>query len=151
MTTASLDVFDRTLHETNEWLKDLMYEMGWEDRHLAYKSLRAALHALRDRLTPEEAAHLSAQMPMLVRGLYYEGWKPSDAPEKIRDKESFLARVKEKLDGATTAGQMDIEMLTRAVFKLVRHRISEGEVDDIISELPKEIAELWPRKVKPEP
>jgi uncharacterized protein (DUF2267 family) len=36
------------------------------------------LHALRDRLPPEIAVHLSAQLPMLVRGIYYEGWKADE-------------------------------------------------------------------------
>ncbi len=87
---------------------------------------------------------------MLVRGFYYESWKPADAPEKIRDKATFLARVKQKMDGATTAGQVDPEMLSRAVFKLIRHRISDGEVEDIMSMLPKEIAALWPQPAKPD-
>jgi uncharacterized protein (DUF2267 family) len=145
MSHTGLQAIDRTVHEANEWLKDLMYEMGWEDRQLAYKGLRAALHALRDRLIPEEAAHLGAQLPMLIRGIYYEGWSPAKTPEKIRDKNAFLERVQSKLDGETTAGRTDPETLTRAVFKLLRHRISEGEVRDIESGLPQELADLWPR------
>lgn len=146
MTTTGLEVFDHTLHETNDWLKSLMFEMAWEDRHLAYKGMRAILHALRDRLTPEEAAHLGAQLPMLIRGFYYEGWNPAKTPEKIRDKDAFLARVKDNLDGQTTAGRTDPETLTRAVFKLIRHRIATGEAKDIEAELPKELAELWPQE-----
>lgn len=145
MSSTGLQAIDRTIHETNEWLKDLMYEMGWEDRQLAYKGLRATLHALRDRLIPEEAAHMGAQLPMLIRGIYYEGWNPAKAPAKIRDKNAFFERVTNKLDGETTAGRTDPETLSRAVFKLLRHRISEGEVKDIESGLPQELADLWPR------
>lgn len=142
MNTTGLAVFDHTLQQTHEWLKDLMHEMGWEDQQLAYKGLRATLQTLRDRMTPEEAVHLGAQLPMLIRGFYYEGWKLSDIPWKIGHKEDFYNRIKEIMADDTLG--IDYEQLTRAVFKLLRHRISKGETEDITSILPKELAELWP-------
>ncbi len=63
-------VFDTTLHKTHAWLKAAMEALGTEDRHRAYMALRAVLHALRDRLTVEEAAQLAAGLPMLLRGLF---------------------------------------------------------------------------------
>ncbi len=143
MSTTGLAVFDRTVHETHEWLHDLMYEMAWADRQMAYKGLRATLHSLRDRLTPEEAVHLGAQLPMLVRGIYYEGWKLSDTPWKVSRKDDFFERV--RLIMADDALNIDYEQLTRAVFKLLRHRVSEDEIKDIVSMMPKELIDLWPR------
>ena len=75
VSTTGLPVFDKTLQETNHWLRDLMERLGTDDRQLAYSVLRATLHAVRDRIGPESAVHLGAQLPMLLRGLYYEGWK----------------------------------------------------------------------------
>jgi hypothetical protein len=75
MSTTGLPVFDTTVQETNLWLKAIMESLHTDDRHLAYLSLRATLHALRDRLGSENAVHLAAQLPMLLRGLYYEGWR----------------------------------------------------------------------------
>ena len=74
MSATALEVFDRTIHKTNIWLKDLMEILGCTDRQEAYTSLRATLHALRDRLTIEETAQVAAQLPMLIRGFYFEGW-----------------------------------------------------------------------------
>ena len=142
MTMTGLDVFDRAVHKANDWLKDIMFELNTQDRHRAYLALRATLHALRDRLMPEEAVDLGAQLPLLVRGFYYDGWKPADKPLKERHKEEFLAHVREKF----RQEEVDAETIVRAIFKLLAHRVSAGEVQDITGMLPKEIAELWPHK-----
>jgi uncharacterized protein (DUF2267 family) len=92
MTTAVLDVFESTLQKTNIWIKDVMHALGSDDRQRAYQALRATLHGLRDRLTIEEVAQLGAQLPMLVRGFYYEGWDPTAKLLKFH-KEEFVARI----------------------------------------------------------
>ena len=114
-----------------------------EDRHEAYVALRATLHALRDRLTIEEAAQFAAQLPMLIRGFYYEGWDPTGKPLKERHKNEFLARIDQEL----TSHETDPEQVARAVFLVLANRISEGEIEDIEHVLPREIRDLWPSKV----
>ncbi|MCS6927126.1 MAG: DUF2267 domain-containing protein, partial [Candidatus Binatia bacterium] len=96
MSTTGLEIFDTTLQKTHIWLNDVMQELGWEEeRHRAYLALRTVLHALRDRLTLEEAVDLGAQLPMLIRGFYYEGWTPHRVPRRERHKEEFLAHVQQ--------------------------------------------------------
>ena len=145
MSMTGLDVFDKTIQLTNEWLKDLMLEMNWEDKRKAYAAIRICLHALRDRLIPDEAVHLGAQLPMLIRGSYYEGWKPSATPKKIRDKEVFVSFIKEAFYD-TVLFEEDAETTIRAVFKLLYFRISPGEIDDIIKTFPQDLRPLWPEK-----
>jgi uncharacterized protein (DUF2267 family) len=141
MSATGLDVFDTTLHKTNSWLKELMQILGTQDRHRAYLALRAALHALRDRLTIEEVAQLGAQLPMLVRGIYYEGWDPTAKPEKARHREQFLARIAEQF---RTDPSIDPEAVACAVFAVLANRISEGEIQDVKHVVPAEIREIWP-------
>src|SRR6516225_9161143 len=93
MSLSTIAPIEGTIHTTNCWLKELMEELGWDDRQRAYHALGAVLHALRDRLTVAEAADLGAQLPMLIRGLYYEGWTPNGKPIKERRKEDFLAHI----------------------------------------------------------
>jgi uncharacterized protein (DUF2267 family) len=141
MSTTGLDVFDRTLHRTNSWLSDIMHVLGSQDRHAAYVAMRATLHALRDRLPVEEVAQLGAQLPMLVRGSYYEGWDPTAKPLKIRHKDEFLARVAQEIPGDDAA---DVEQLVRAVFAVLAARVTEGEIKDVRHVLPEEVRRLWP-------
>ncbi|WP_135257735.1 DUF2267 domain-containing protein [Thermus caldilimi] len=144
MSATGLEVFDTTIHKTHSWLKEIMETLGIEDRHRAYMALRAVLHALRDRLTVEETAQLAAELPMLIRGLFYEGWAPTGKPLKERHKEAFLAHVARELK--TPSGPaLDPEAATRAVFKVLSQKVSQGEIRDVLNLLPKEIRELWPQ------
>src|SRR5918996_1737110 len=146
MSTTGLEVFDTTLQKTHIWLNDLTDELHWDDRFRGYKALRAGLHALRDRLTVEEAAHLGAQLPMLIRGLYYEGWTPAGKPGQERHKEEFLAPIRGHFQNDRN---VDPDHVVRAVFRVLAKRVTEGEIDDVKSILPQDIANLWPETVVP--
>ena len=141
MSATGLEAFDTTIHKTNSWLNDLMLALDWSDRHKAYLALRATLHALRDRLTVEEVAHLGAQLPMLIRGFYYEGWDPTGKPLKERHKEQFLARIEQQFwDDAS----IDPEEIVQLVFAVIASRVTDGEIEDVKHILPTEVRELWP-------
>jgi len=141
MSATGLKVFDTTLQKTNHWLNDLMQLLDWHDRHKSYLALRVTLHALRDRLTVEEAAQLAAQLPMLVRGFYYEGWNPRGKPEKERHEEQFLARIAHHFRDDES---VDAEQVARAVFTVLAINVSEGEIEDIRLILPTALRRLWP-------
>ncbi len=140
MSTTGLDVFDTTLQKTSMWLNDTMAELDSKDRHLAYLALRAALHALRDRLPVEEAVHLGAQLPMLIRGFYYEGGTPSGKPVK-EHKAEFLNAVRHCFGPGTPP---DPERVARAVFKVLAHHVTAGEIKGVKQLLPKDIRSLLP-------
>ena len=139
--STGIEGIDRSLQLTKLRLEDLMTRLGTDDRHLACLALRTTLHALRDRLLVSDAAHLGAQLPMLVRGLYYEGWHPADKPLKERAKEAFLAHAKAEAH----ALDFEPEPAVRAVFGLLAERISAGEIADVKGVLPGPIRALWPQ------
>jgi uncharacterized protein (DUF2267 family) len=142
MTTTGLEIVDHTVHTTNEWLKDLSNLMDWQDRHRSWRLLRAALHALRDWLSVNEAVHLGAQMPTLLRGLYYEGWHPAGTPVKHRSLADFRSRIDKAFD---TDPLKDTNDAISAVFVLLSRHISTGEIADVRQSLPKDVRDLWPK------
>ena len=141
MSATGLDVFDRTVQKTNNWLNDLTQVLYLPDKHKVYLALRATLHALRDRLTVDEAAQLGAQLPMLIRGFYYEGWDPTDKPVRERHKEQFLAHIEEQF---INDDSIDPEVVARGVFFVLSHRVTDGEIADVKHILPEELRSLWP-------
>ena len=139
--TSLVHLWDKAQSKSSSWISDLSDYLGWADPPLTLRALRAVLHALRDRLPPDEAVQLSAQMPLIIKGVYFEGWDPSATPVRARTREEFLALVRINLQRAAR----DIDPVTRAVFKLLAGRVSEGEIRDVRDVLPVELAELWPR------
>lgn len=141
MSITGLEVFDSTVHQTNVWLKAIMGRLGTEDRHRAYLALRATLQALRDRLQPEMAVHLGAQLPMLVRGFYYEDWHMAGTPTRERHKDEFLAHIAAAF---RRDPQVDAEQVARAVFAVLVEHIDPGQVNKVVAALPRELRDLWP-------
>ncbi len=139
MSASGLRVFDTTIQTTNIWLDDIMKELGWSDRHKAYHALRAVLHTLRNRLSVDEAAQLSAQLPLLVRGIFFEGWHPAHKPVKERRQDEFVAHVSEAFALDTEA---DPEQITRTVLKVLARHVDTGEIDSLRHILPPAVQEL---------
>lgn len=139
--STGLDTFDKTVQESNLWLKDIMERLETEDRHRAYSSLRAVLHALRDRIGPESAAHLGAQLPMLIRGLYYEGWDPTNKPTKERHEEAFLAHIERELPRAKEG---EAEQGALAVLDVLSKKVDRGAAVKIAGMFPADLRGLWP-------
>src|SRR6478672_2822266 len=143
--TTGLDVFDTTVQETNLWLKDVMERIGTYDRHSAYSTLRAVLHAVRNRIGPENAAHLGAQLPMLLRGLFYEGWDPTGKPTKERHKAAFLAHIAGELPRAQGD---EVEQGTYAVLDVLSKHIDRAAAVKLARMFPLELRKFWPAFVQ---
>jgi uncharacterized protein (DUF2267 family) len=131
-----LDVVDRTVAKTDEWLREIADRGELPDAHRAYQVLRAVLHALRDRVEPNVAAHVAAQLPLLVRGVFYEGWDPAKTPERM-SLEAFLARVESE---AGLKGTSEAENAARAVMTVCWDELGQGTMDHLMSVLPSDFA-----------
>jgi uncharacterized protein (DUF2267 family) len=141
MTMTGLSAVDHTVHLTNEWLKQISDRLNWDNRQRAYRLLRVTLQTLRDWLSINEAADLGAQLPMLIRGIYYEGWNLSAAPAKQRSKADFVARVEKAFE---TDPIDNVEEALTAVFITMNDHITKGEVDDVRLSLRLGLRDIWP-------
>lgn len=140
--TTGIRGIDSTLQKTQEWLAELSAELGWKDKRQAYSALRAVLHALRDRLPVNQAASFGAQLPLLIRGMYYDGWRPSDVPLRVRHREDFLDLVREELD-RTNAITESPDRIVEAVLAVLAHHCG-AEIRKLELSFPRELQELFP-------
>jgi uncharacterized protein (DUF2267 family) len=128
-------IIERSAEKANIWLKDVASELGDGDRQYAYRVLRAVLHVLRDRLTIVVAARLAAQLPTLIRGIYYEDWDPSRRPMPAHTVDTFLEHV---VSEGRFSGEAEASVAVTAVAAVLRKRLSPGEIEAILAILPEQ-------------
>ncbi len=142
MKVTGITSIDHSVQVTAEWLNEICDRLDWTDNKRAHLLLRTVLHGVRDWLSVDEAADLSAQLPVLIRGVYFEGWDPSSTPVHPRGKDEFLARVTSAFDKDPLD---DAEEAVAAVFAILEKHVSKGEIDQVRKAMRKEIRELWPQ------
>jgi uncharacterized protein (DUF2267 family) len=145
MSENHLPIIDHAVQQINLWLKKLVAEHHLPERQDALSGLRAVLHALRDRLTANQAVHLGAELPTLVRGIYYEGWHLAGNPSGERQLQLFLDRVQKELPPKFPR---DPKGLTEAVFALLTGELDRGMILKVVGELPEPLRPLWPEGVR---
>ncbi len=139
MSANGLEVFDKTLETTHVWLKEICDNLG-PDKQVAWKVLSVVLRKLRDRLPIGLAAHLGAQLPILVRGIYYDQFEPSKLPTTCDSREEFVAEVAEWLSDIRP---VDPDTAVRSVFKVLSHHVDPGQIAKVREALPRSLRQSW--------
>lgn len=139
---SGIECIDRSIERMNEWLDELSLLLGAEDSADSFATLRSVLHALRDRLPLIAGSRLAAQLPVVLRGVYYEGWQPDRGHVHTRSLEEFLALVDRD---APHGSELCAEDRTRAVFRLLGSHVDAAEVDRLLAALPAPVQNLFPR------
>jgi uncharacterized protein (DUF2267 family) len=137
----SIESLDGTIERANEWLVELGVLLGSDDGAECYATLRSVLHALRDRLPIIAGVRLGAQLPTLLRGVYYEGWQPDRGHVHTRTLGEFLTLVERD---AAHGGNLCSEDKARAVFLLLGSHVAAAELDRVVGALPEPVRALFP-------
>jgi len=137
--SAGIKPLDRSIQLTMEWLNEIQEEFKWPDKDRVYDATKAVLLATRDRITVEEAHQFAAQIPMVMKGMFFDRYDPTDKPMLIRNKDKFLEHVRMHFGDRP----LDSENAVRTVAKVLRKKISQGQYEDVVGSMPKEIQKLY--------
>lgn len=140
--STGLAVFDTTVAETNIWLNELQARLHPCSRQDAYTALRAALQTLRDHLPPEGVLGLSAQLPMLLRGVYLEGWTALKQDRHDRSLEGFCTQLEARLPESFGWSASET---ARAAYAVLSDHVTNGERRKLVAQLPSRQRVLWPQ------
>ncbi|MFQ6548257.1 DUF2267 domain-containing protein [Aestuariibius sp. 2305UL40-4] len=140
MSALGLKIIDESVQAANIWINEVNERVGWENKQRAYRLLRAVLQVLRDELSHDEAAHLSAQMPIFIRGVFFEGWHPAKTPIKERSRHGFIARVQAYFENDPME---DADYAIGAVLDTLDNHVSRGEMSDVRGALTRDIRKLF--------
>ncbi|AIL12672.1 hypothetical protein IM40_02675 [Candidatus Paracaedimonas acanthamoebae] len=137
-----IEVLNKDAQHVHEWLNEIIDVSGLSNKTQALASLRAVLRELRDNIRIEDLAHFSAQLPIFIRGLLFENWRPVKPPLKERHKEEFLNSIQEILEGMGH-GEIEALLAAKGVFSAIEKQVSQEEVDKLLDIVPKGIWEVW--------
>ena len=140
MSGLGLKLIDDAVQTSNVWINEIDQRIGWQDKQRSYRVLRAVLHAIRNHLTVDEATDLGAQLPTLIRGIYYEGWNSGKNPVRMRHAEEFVAAVQSAYGAEPIR---DADLAIRAVVDLLDSHITAGEMKDVREAFTREIRVLF--------
>jgi uncharacterized protein (DUF2267 family) len=137
VSATGVSSLDHSIEKANAWLAEVGREFETEDRPFAYRVTRAWMHSLRDRLPVSVAAHLAAQLPELLRGVFYDGWSPSHMPDKYDDEE-YMRRFARDANIHNT----EVKRAASLVTKVMRNHVSAGAIDEAMGALPADIRKI---------
>jgi len=143
MGTTTPEALDTSTQKTQEWLHALEQRLGMlpnQDDQAVYRVLRAFLQTLRDRLSPEEAADLAAQLPMFLRGVFYEGWRPTQTPKRYDDADAFLAEFFDRAQ--VVPGGVGERELVRAASAVLERHVTAGQYRHVLDQLPEAVRQV---------
>mgnify|MGYP006272188267 CR=1 FL=1 len=141
MAMHTIDTVWTSVEKTNLWLHALKSKLGWQDNHATFEALKLTLQTLRDRMKPEESANFAAQLPMVIRGAFYEGWQPEEVPKKWRHLDAFLEPMQTHFTHADAA---EIRRIVECVLATVNEHLSAGIMADVKSMMPDDIKPPFP-------
>lgn len=141
MSANSPDIIEHASHTAHEWVSELAGRLDYTSKKNALRLLRTVLHLVRDHMMVDELAQFSAQLPLLIRGMFFEGWVPKRTPVRERRADEFLAAIEKEMgDTSEFRGTGDI----RATFELLNAHLTAGEIEDVRVSLPEDIRSFWP-------
>ena len=137
--TTGLEDLETSLQVTNDWLREVGTALGVDRQHSLH-ALRAVLTTLRDRLPARQSARLAAELPLLVRGLFYESYQPDDVPLPLRTQEEFVTLVARRFGNI---GPVSPRAASINVLRVLRHHLSYPLLETVKDSLPTEIRALF--------
>ncbi|WBB76793.1 DUF2267 domain-containing protein [Micromonospora sp. WMMD1128] len=142
MAEQLMSAFESSLDKTNVILKEIESAYGWpaDRRNQSYAALRTVLHLLRDRMPVGESAEFAQQLPVLLRGIYFDGWQPENVPIKL-NRDDFLYEVRQGFPYDTDGGPRRV---VQVVLDTLRRHVTQGEWQDVKSNLPRDLGQLIP-------
>ncbi len=129
------------LAEAERWIDAFMELLGWHDRDKSYRALTGAMHAFRDSLPWDEAAQIAGCLPIVLRGLFLEGWHPTSPSLPLANRSVLLERVH---DSVHRELGIDPEQVLRGFLALLAQRLPPSELEDAKAVTPDELRALWP-------
>jgi uncharacterized protein (DUF2267 family) len=133
---------DRAIQNTILWLNDIQAELKWDSQDNVYRATKAVLQTIRDRLPVEEVVHLTANLPLVMKGMLMDGYDLTEKPTRIWTQDLFFELIEEYYN-PFKRNAIHPEDAVRAVVRVLNRRMGGGEMSKVAATMPLEIKELF--------
>ncbi|MGZ5279268.1 MAG: DUF2267 domain-containing protein [Pseudobdellovibrionaceae bacterium] len=137
---------DEAVHKLNGWLLELMKAMNWDSRERALSAYRATLHTVRDLLPDNNVVHFGAQLPLILKGIFYDGWTLKTRPiYQVHTASQFYDLVRFELGSANLKFDNEtIRQFTKAIFQTMTKHMGEKEMRKVKALLRENVRDIIP-------
>lgn len=135
---TSMRSMDRTIQTAMEWMHGIKDELKWDDDDRIYNATKAVLQAVRDRMPVEKAVQFSAQLPVIMKGMYFDQYDPTGKPLTIRSREEFFELVRSNF-----VGNLDAEDAVKGVMRGLHRKMPDEAFNDIRNAFPENLRDLF--------
>lgn len=138
--------FNQYAAEGNTFMKAYAEELGLtKNPDKAGRILTTILHGLREMISTEESLQFIAQLPMFLKAVYVNGWTIKTKREKIKNVNDFIELLR-TISGVTALTDFKSESIIEddiySTFFMLRQYVSSGQMEDMKSQLPKQLKRL---------
>jgi uncharacterized protein (DUF2267 family) len=136
--------FDKYAAVGNRFVKDVAEELN-VSRNSAARIMKAVLHAVRDRLPPDDAIQFAQGLPMALKAVFIDQYDPSRTPVVIRRAHDFLDYIFYKDEFSANVDfpdQDSVEDALRGVFNVLECYMDPAQIEHIKHMMGQEIVEL---------
>ena len=120
----------------DEFLGAVQQRLDLTDKTEAETATRSVLAATADRLTPEEANDLAAQLPHEMAE-FIRRRRPG--VQKM-DRNTYIGRIQGDLD---LMKPTQAEQVAKGILSVVRDAVGEGEWQDVVSQMPMDMKDMF--------
>ena len=140
------NTFEKHLQEASGFFKNLATQLGTpDDIDHAVRVLKGVFRALRRRIIPDDSLHIVSHLPLVLKGMYVDGWTINEPLSEAQTLDEFLFDIRNNTERKANADFASDELARKkitAVLNALKQFISNGEMRHVRDELPREIAQM---------
>lgn len=139
--------FDKYVHDANEYFKYLATKLGHPDEQNRVVFIwRAVMHTIRDRIHISESIDLISPLPMILKGMYVEGWKYHDKPlydfETLEQMKTQVKALQNKYGEARFDWSKPTDEIISITLESLEKYVPAEQMEQIRNQLPDDIKEV---------
>lgn len=152
MARADLN-FETFAQDAHTYINELAHELEHpEEKKRVLQIWRAVMHTVRDRIQLGESFQVIDPLPMILKGIFVEGWKYTENPplnyETLEEMKTEVKNLQRRYGEEDFPWKKSTEEIITITIGSLKKFLQGNQVRQILDQMPKEIKTYMPEKIK---